>query len=140
MNLVITHPIEVTIKRVALLPDVTLGVLLVNGMPINVILERPWQDNQRQVSCIPAGQYICKRVQSPKFGDTFEVTNVPGRSAILFHSGNITEDSQGCIIVGENFAVWKNNVAAIEGSKVGFAEFKTVLDGVNEFPLTILEV
>lgn len=51
-------------------------------------LELPWLDNKRQVSCIPAGQYECKIVQSPRFGRVYQVAKVPGRSQILIHWGN----------------------------------------------------
>ena len=46
-------------------------------------LEEEDQGNRRNVSSIPAGTYIVKRVDSPRFGDTFEITGVPNRSHIL---------------------------------------------------------
>jgi len=68
----------------------------------------PWLDNAVSVSCIPSGTYLCKTVKSPKFGDVYEVTRVPGRSHILFHAGNWAgdrskdkdSDSYGCILLG----------------------------------------
>jgi hypothetical protein len=77
-------------------------------------------------------------VNSPKFGDTFEVTDVPGRSHILFHKGNLEDDSHGCILVGESF----NPVLGrpgITSSKEGFEEFMHMLSMVNEFPIDIVE-
>jgi len=59
-----------------------------NQPPFALTLEREWHLNERNISCIPAGNYQCKRVQSPKFGNTFEVKDVPHRSHILFHKGN----------------------------------------------------
>lgn len=116
----------------------TYGVLLQDRTPFAVTLERPWLDNRKGESCIPAGDYECRRVKSPTFGDTFEVVNVQGRTAILFHKGNINDDTHGCILVGESF----NPVLGrpgITASKEGYAEFMGLLRMVNSFPLTITE-
>ena len=51
-------------------------------------MELPWKDNKRRVSCIPVGFYIVRKHTSPKFGNTFHVLNVKGRSEILIHKGN----------------------------------------------------
>ena len=63
-------------------------------------LERPWIFNERKVSCIPTGTYLVKRHVSPKFGQCLKVQDVKGRSDILFHSGNVVNDTLGCILVG----------------------------------------
>jgi hypothetical protein len=71
-------------------------------------VEEEWQDNRPFISCIPASPpegYLCKRVQSPKFGNTFEVTSVPGRTHILFHVFNTEEGSLGCIGMGVRLGV-----------------------------------
>ena len=65
--------------------------------------EDDWLGNKPQISCIPAGKYLCKRKVSPHFGETFEVTGVPGRGDILFHEGNTEENTQGCILLGLAF-------------------------------------
>lgn len=126
------------LKRVAMLPTNTFGVLLDNGVPFAVTLERPWLNNERGKSCIPAGTYACKRVDSPKFGNTFEVTGVTGRSAILFHKGNLSNDTHGCILVGEQFEPL-NGENAIIASKHGFDEFLRRTEGLAEFTLDVLE-
>lgn len=92
------------LKRISGTPQAVFGALIEDGIPFVVTLEEPWLNNQRGASCIPVGAYVCRRVISPKFGDTFEVTNVPGRSHILFHKGNTTDDTEGCILVGALFA------------------------------------
>jgi hypothetical protein len=124
--------------RVAKSTEATYGVLIQGSIPFAVTLEDPWRDNQREVSCIPAGSYSCVRVQSPRFGNTFEVRNVPGRSHILFHKGNTSEDTHGCILVGEQF----NPVLGrpgITASKEGFEEFLRITTMTNEFTLDITE-
>lgn len=108
------------------------------AVPFVLTLERPWQDNQQNVSCIPAGRYRCERIRSPKFGWTFEVKNVPNRSHVLFHSGNTLEDTHGCILVGEEFSgTWDKPTLA--SSQRGFLEFLNLLDGVNAFELNIMD-
>ncbi len=114
----------------------TFGVLRFGAVPFVLTLERPWQDNQQNVSCIPAGRYRCERIRSPKFGWTFEVKNVPNRTHVLFHSGNTIEDTHGCILVGEEFSgTWDKPMLA--SSQRGFLEFLNLLDGVNAFELYV---
>jgi len=126
--------------RIAKRDDGVFGVLIDNTLPFALTAERAWLNNEKGKSCIPAGTYICKRVNSPKFGNTFEVTNVIGRSEILFHKGNIDDDSRGCILVGEQFAVWQDNSCSISASQAGFTEFLSRTAAINEFQLDILEV
>jgi hypothetical protein len=127
---------NLTLIRLPQHKDGTFGVLLDEGTPFCLTVERPWLDNKRGESCIPTGQYICRRVNSPKFGDTFEVTNVPGRTAILFHKGNIMEDSHGCIILGEQYESLEGKVVVLASGKA-FSEFLERTRNVNEFRLEI---
>lgn len=82
--------------------------------------ERPWLDNQRQVSCIPAGIYEVKWHRSPKFGWCYKVQNVPNRDSILFHSGNFPHQSYGCILLA-------SKVGYIEGKKAGILSRPAVI-------------
>jgi hypothetical protein len=116
----------------------TYGVLLQGDIPFAVCLERPWLDNRKGESCIPPGHYQCVRVQSRRFGDTFKVMDVPGRTDILFHKGNLEDDSHGCILVGESFNPILGR-PGISASKEGFSEFMKITVMTNSFPLTIKE-
>lgn len=113
----------------------TQGVLRYNNRAFAVTLELPWLENAPTRSCIPTGTYECRRVQSPRFGNTFEVTGVPGRSHILFHKGNQIADTAGCILVAEKFVD-----ARIEESKEGYDEFMRLFAGVDTFTLEIKEI
>lgn len=116
----------------------TFGVLRYGAVPFVLTLERPWQDNEPNVSCIPPGHYACQRIRSPKFGVTFEVQHVPNRTNVLFHSGNTLEDTHGCILVGEEFSgTWEKPMLA--SSQRGFGELMAMLDGVNTFELHIMD-
>ena len=125
------------LKRIALLPTATFGVLLWNDVPFAVTTERAWLLNKKGISCIPTGEYVCKRFKSAKHPNTFEVTNVPDRTAILFHTGNTAGDSQGCIIIGEQFGVI-NGKAGILVSKAGFGEFLEKTTGLDTFNFEIV--
>lgn len=138
--------INLKLHRFETTDEGTFGVLIHNHKPFAVTLERQWLDNKKGISCIPEGEYICKRCRtspeygykdSPKFGDTFQITNVPGRSKILFHKGNIDDDSHGCVLIGEQFGELGLS-AAILSSKQGFNEFNLLLHGYDTFKISII--
>lgn len=124
------------LQRIASNDFGTFGVLIKDNIPFALSLERPWQNNQREISCIPSGEYICKAITSPNFGDTFEVTDVPGRSDILFHKGNLSDDTHGCILVGEQFEELYGTPAVLASHK-GFRDF---MDKFRHMPRFILEI
>lgn len=82
----------------------TLGDLYIfeNGKEIYKCktLELPWKNNEQKTSCIPPGKYNVVKRFSEKYKDHFHLTNVPGRSMILIHSGNHFTHTLGCILVG----------------------------------------
>lgn len=127
---------SITLKRVTTIEDGTFGVLIDELVPFALTLELPWKDNKPWVSCIPSGIYLCKRIKSPKFGNTFEITEVPGRYDILFHRGNIKKNTQGCVVVGEQFEYLFDKVAVL-ASRKGFEEFMSRLIGENAFSLLV---
>mgnify|MGYP003132802307 CR=1 FL=1 len=131
-----------TLFRVYPGSDKTLGVLVdFAGVPFAVTLEPPLvmsddgYHTQPNISCIPLGFYRCKRVNSPRFGDTFEITNVPGRSHILLHKGNRETDTLGCVLVAESFSE-----IGIGQSAAGFSEFMDMMGEDTVFNLTIKEI
>jgi hypothetical protein len=112
----------------------TFGVMIDHGRnPLDpgeafaVTAELPWLDNEPNKSCIPTGLYICQRVLSPKFGDTFEITKVTGRSHILFHKGNLPlRDLRGCVAVAESFERFDGQPGVAQSGK-GYREFLLAL-------------
>ena len=113
----------------------TFGELEIGGQILHTV-ERPWVGNKRMLSCIPEGTYTCKRVNSPKFGATFEVTKVPGRSHILFHAANTSGDLHGCIGLGLALGVVYNKWAVIS-SRLAIKEFERLTLGWGEFTLEV---
>ena len=82
----------------------TIGELFINGERICDTLENSWQDNQRNISCIPEGVYPV-RLRLPRESASRDylhllVQEVPNRDWILFHRGNTAKDTSGCILVG----------------------------------------
>jgi hypothetical protein len=75
------------------------GELYINGRFICYTIELPWRDNQRQISCIPAGRYTLRSHRSPTFGRVaYVIGTQPQRDFVYFHAANnaLTE-LKGCI-------------------------------------------
>ena len=121
--------------------DGTFGVLVENGIPLNFrTLERPWRNNAHGISCIPAGTYTVKKEVFPKHGLCWHVTDVPGRDAILIHTGNTELDVEGCILLGvecgsllvEDPDTGKQEYQpAVLRSKEAIAQFDIALGGID---------
>ena len=82
----------------------TIGNLYLDGEWLCDTLENPWLNNQRNISCIPEGQYKV-RLRTARESATKDylhllVQDVPDRSLVLFHVGNKSSDTRGCILVG----------------------------------------
>lgn len=82
----------------------TIGKLYLNGEWLCDTLENPYLDNQRNISCIPAGEYPVRlrlaRESATKDYLHLLVMDVPNRDLILFHVGNTAKDTRGCVLVG----------------------------------------
>ena len=117
----------------------TFGVLRLDGQVFCVTLEPPDRGNARDRSCIPAGRYRCCRVASPRFGDTFEVTDVPGRTRILLHPGNTASDTSGCVLLGREFGDLEGRRGVLR-SGATFARLMDRCAGQDRFEFTIQEL
>lgn len=117
----------------------TFGVLRINKAAFCVTLEPADLLNAPSVSSIPAQQYICRRHVSPKFGETFQVMGVPGRTNVLFHAGNVMPDTQGCILLATSYGKLGEKRAVLN-SGATFKAFMMLMDGLDEFHLTVREV
>ena len=116
----------------------TIGVIRVNKKCLGFTLEPPDRLNLKNTSSIPAQQYRCVPYSSVSHGKTHIVTNVPGRTNILFHPGNVVGHTAGCILVGEAIGKLKGDRAILNSGKT----FKNFIEAVGiseEFHLTIRE-
>ena len=80
------------------------GKLYLNGELMCDTLENPYLNNQKNISCIPKGEYKV-RLRPARQSATRDylhllVQEVPNRKYILFHRGNTAKDTRGCILVG----------------------------------------
>jgi hypothetical protein len=129
---------QLELLRVGQSPRGTFGVIRYEQIPFVLTLERPWVNNEKDVSCIPAGAYRCRKIRSPKFGDTYEICNVQNRTNVLFHKGNFLYDTHGCILVGEEFSGTFDR-PFVASSERGFLELMKLLNGAAEFDLVIID-
>lgn len=94
-------------------------------------LELPWLDNQRNISCIPKGAYKARKHNSPKFGESLWIQDVPNRSEILIHKGNFYTDILGCILIG---------IGLSDINKDGFVDVTRSADAINLLLLHLKDV
>lgn len=111
------------IQRAHMSKTRTLGMMRVEGMnyPPIYTLERPWLDNRRLESCIPEGTYRCTPFNGQRFKNVWQVVDVPNRTAILFHAGNVVREIQGCILVGFGLGYLRDEAAVLRsGDAIDF--------------------
>jgi hypothetical protein len=81
----------------------TLGSLYVDGVWQCWVLEDVMRAEKiKGETAIPAGTYQVKLTHSPRFNRQLpELLNVPTFVGVRIHGGNRKEDTEGCILVGE---------------------------------------
>lgn len=122
---------ELHLKRIAKRETYTIGRLSIDGvrfcdtledtdrglrqdLPVSVLKAK----KKKGVTAIPTGRYrVTLAVQSPKYKDRQQyafcngcvprLLNVPAYEGVLIHIGNTPQDTEGCILVGENKVVGK---------------------------------
>tara|TARA_R110001583_G_scaffold58672_5_gene174696 strand:- start:1476 stop:1961 length:486 start_codon:yes stop_codon:yes gene_type:complete len=98
------YKINLLIIRDDFSEEVTMGQLFLNGEKMCDTLELPWKDNQKNISCIPEGEYKV-RLRVARESATRDylhllIKDVPNRKWVLVHRGNTKSDSRGCVLVG----------------------------------------
>ena len=101
----ILSKINLLIIRDTFTEESTLGKLYINGEFFFDYLENTCKNNVRNISCIPDGVYDV-RLRLPRESASRDylhllVKEVPNRDYILFHRGNTSADTSGCILVGQ---------------------------------------
>lgn len=128
--------IRVEVVRLCQVDGATLGAMIIDGYPEFSTLEPPWRDNKICESCIPVGEYRAHSLQHQKYGKTFLVEHVPGRSGILIHQGNFAKDTEGCILVGSGYSRSEQG-AAIRNSEKAMNRFREMTKGAARIRLII---
>ena len=116
----------------------TFGVLTICSQVFCVTLEPSDRLNERNVSSIPAQQYQCMKIRSSRFGETFEIVDVPDRSHILFHAGNFVGSTSGCVLLAQYFGKLYGDRAVLNSGGT-FREFMRIMKDIDIFSLTIIE-
>ena len=118
----------------------TFGVLCWRDdpLPVCLTLEDPWRWNRSFVSCIPAGEYVCQRFDSPTHGSTHIVTLVRDRTYILFHRGNVDDHTEGCILLGNRFGTLSGGRHGIMDSAKAWDKWWRTASQLDEFLLSIV--
>lgn len=135
---------EFVLKRDKQIGNAITGILECHSVGFEcVTLERLFDKGQGLVTKVPKGVYLCVRgthrlASSPKSFETFQVMNVPGHTGILFHTGNVFRDSEGCILLGLEKGMTEGGDLMIMKSRSAFELFMAQLSGHNHFNLTIV--
>lgn len=93
----------------------TLGKLIFGNIEYCCTIEPPWNWNikddpktkENEASCIPEGKYLCVKYSGTSYKDVWEITGVPGKTAVLIHNGNFAYQSKSCILVGNKHTEYK---------------------------------
>lgn len=125
--------VRLELKTVAVLPEGCFSVLVWDGVPFAVSVERTFDDGK---PVITNGKFLCKRDFYHKGGyATYEII-IDDHDRVLFHKGNAETDSSGCIIVAEKFGALNAAPAVLE-SKEGFTEFMFLANGIDSFGMEV---
>lgn len=111
--------------------DCTLGTVILPSGKIIKSIERPWLDNRANVSCYPEGQYVAKwlaRSGSGRYKRVWHIQDVPGRSGILWHTGNLVRHSKGCTLPGLKHGAL-GGLPAVLSSGPGLNSMRRELEG-----------
>jgi len=141
---------KVILNRTKTGPNGTEGWLTFDGH-IFQTLELQEANNQPDVSCIPAGDYVCSVRPAPHlfslFGyNPYEVLDVKDRVGVFIHPANWAGDKSkglkcdllGCIGLGTDHAVIDGQPGIIN-SRFAVAHFMGLL-GKADFQLTINDI
>lgn len=120
----------------------TFGVLTVDDK-IFYTVEKPWQNNTPEISCVPDGEYTLTPHNSHKYGNVLCLINedkgithfdspASKRFACLIHTANYEKDVLGCIGLGDKYLGHM-----VTNSKKSIKEFYDIIDPQKEHKLII---
>lgn len=108
---------------------VTLGTLYAKGQVFKT-LEPPWKENRSNISCIPPNLYnsvYLHQSASGKYKKVYHVRDVPKRSGILIHNGNLVKHTLGCVLIGYRLGTLARQPAVLN-SRSALQDFVTLMD------------
>lgn len=137
---------KLTVIRGILSEKSTIGILYVDGVKECFTLE----DKVREIAGVPVSQWKIQDVTAIPYGtykviidvsqkfnkEMMHILDVPGFEGVRIHSGNVAEDTEGCILVGTTVGKDRlNNSTAAKDSL--FSKVKAALDRKEEVTITI---
>lgn len=102
-------------------------------------LELPWYNNQRRISCIPAGLYKWKKVGATTAipYEHILILDVKGRDGICIHRANYYTQIKGCIAVGDKEVdINKDGQMDVTNSKNTFTKLMALLPEEGEINIS----
>lgn len=78
-------------------PNSTTGKILHEGKQLSFSLELPWKDNQKDISCLPEGEYELAKRYSKKHSWHLILKGTYPRELCLIHEANYVRQLRGCI-------------------------------------------
>ena len=121
-------------------PDSTIGRMFVDDVFECFTLEDGVRTQKiHGKTAIPAGAYRVTVEDSPRFKRKLpRLHDVPNFSGVLIHPGNTAADTEGCILVGQN---WQPGQEAIGASRAAFqALFPEIVSAIERREPVSIEV
>lgn len=135
--------------------DCTLGDLGNDDVKF-ATLERPWQDNLNNISCIPESPinpatseripYLCTHFEGSESAtaECWQINGVPNREDVLLHIGNFVRNTKGCILIGTDSGRMDGEKAVIH-STIALERLKEYIGRDDEgkllpFMLTVIRL
>jgi len=116
------------------------------GRKVDVTVTHAYVSDAGWQPKVPPGRYLCVRGTHSLDGvhhfDTFEITGVEGHKGILFHQGNVEEESKGCELIGGHVGTLLTHGTeeeAVLDSAEAFKYFMRLQGDATEFWLTVTE-
>jgi hypothetical protein len=106
----------------------TSGYLAINGVITSYTVERPWKDNQENISSIPSGTYDGRLRYDHSDRWRVELIDVPGRTNVQIHIGNQPDQSKGCILVGKKL---NPDLCSLQQSGLAYRDLKKAFYGTE---------
>lgn len=131
----------ITVQRKHFSEVATIGDMLIDGKFLCNTLEDKVRDNGQKIAgktAIPYGRYEVVTSMSNRFGKLLPLLlEVPNFSGVRIHSGNTSNDTEGCILVG----TWDGkNSNFIGNSRATFDDFMPLLVSALKVGKVFIEI
>ena len=118
--------------------------LFIDGERFCVTAERPWLNNEKNISCVPYGHYKLIPHNSPRFGECY-ILYAPSlgvtkfgpsqRTHCLFHVANLPSQLAGCVAPGSRFGVVSGQWGVINSKSTLLALKERLGDEVHDLEI-----